>query len=344
MDRSGIGDLDQLAHAVAGRGVEVVTTTGTALGAALTWGFRAVARPAGIRGLAVEAGCLTALAALYPLGVLAEQVDPDRHNAHYRTDDLSPVQRGLMVANVVAAGTPILLMHGIAHNRSAFTVLSRALRRRGFGSVHAVNYSVLTAVNSDVRRSAAQFGRHVERICEETGAEQVHVVGHSLGGIVARYYVQRLGGHTRVHTLVTLGSPHAGTMLAHLLPTPIARQLRPGSDVINELAEPAPECGTRFVSLWSELDQLVVPQRSARLEHPDLDVTSLRLNAVGHLSLPMDPRAVHAIASRLAHLDGPDRIKRTGDARSDRRADHPRSGRRVGSTPVTARGRSEPAS
>ena len=283
----------------------MVATAGTALGAALAWGIRTVARPAGLRGLAVEAGCVAALAALYPWGVLAEQVDPDGHDNRYRTDQLSPRQRGLVVADMQAAGTPILLMHGLAHNRSAFAVLSRALRRRGFGTVHSVNYGVFTVLTSDIRRSAAEFGRHVERLCEETGTDQVHVVGHSLGGMVARYYVQCLGGHARVHTLVTLGSPHAGTMAAYLLPTPLVRQLRPGSDVVTELAGPAPGCTTRFVSVWSELDEVVVPQRNACLEHPDLDIGTLRLRAAGHMSMPMDPRAVHAVATTLANLDSP---------------------------------------
>ena len=53
-----------------------------------------------------------------------------------------------------------------------------------------------------------------------------------MGGLVARYYVQRLGGDVRVHTLVTLGTPHGGTLPARLFPHPLVRQLRPGSDVV----------------------------------------------------------------------------------------------------------------
>lgn len=143
-----------------------------------------------------------------------------------------------MVSAMDAAGTPIVLVHGIGDNRSAFAVLSGALRRRGFGVVHAINYSVLTALTGDVRRSAALLGAHIERICEQTGSDQVHVVGHSLGGLIARYYVQRLHGDARVRTLVTLGTPHSGTLAAYLLPTPLTKQLRPGSELLEELAEP----------------------------------------------------------------------------------------------------------
>jgi len=295
---------DGVVHRLTAKGDALVATTGDAL-AATARAVRALARPSGLRAALVEAAWLAAHAALYPWGVLTQQLSPHA-DGHYRTETLSTVQRGLLVVDVQAAGTPILLVHGIGDNRSAFTVLRRALRRRGFGVVHGVNYSVLTAITGDVRAAARSLGREIERVCEETGAEQVHVVGHSLGGVLARYYVQRLGGDARVHTLVTLGSPHGGTLAAYLLPTPIARQLRPDADVIAELAEPAPACRTRFLVVWSELDQVVVPQRHARLEHPDLTVTHLRLSDVGHLSLSVDSRVVHAVVSTLSQLSGSD--------------------------------------
>lgn len=264
---------------------------------------RALARPEGIRGAVLEAGWLTVHLATYPWGVLAEGLRPAGPYEHFRTDPLTPVQRGLIVGDVRAAGTPILLVHGIIDNRSAFAVLARALRRRGFGLVHGINYGVLTGLTGDVRSAAAKLGEEVERVCDETGADQVHIVGHSLGGLLARYYVQCLGGDSRVHTVVTLGAPHSGTLTAHLLPAPVARQLRPGSDVIAELTAPAPGCETRFVALWSELDQVVIPQRSGRVHHPDLRATNIRLRDVGHLGLAVDPRVIHAVALALAQLD-----------------------------------------
>ncbi|MGH3979159.1 MAG: alpha/beta fold hydrolase [Pseudonocardiaceae bacterium] len=314
MDRNGIGGLGPGACRIAGWGVGMVATGGAVVGSTLGTagstlgtlyrGVRSIARPAGMRAAAVEAGWLTAHLALYPWGVLAEQLYPDGPYGHYRTETLNPVQRGLVIADIRAARTPILLVHGHADNRSVFAVFARALRRRGFGVVHAINYSVLTTLTGEVRGAARRLGQEVEQICEQTGADEVHLVGHSLGGLVARYYVQRLGGHARVHTLVTLGTPHGGTAVAYLLPTPMARQLRPDSDVVAELADPAPGCRTRFLAVWSALDQMVIPQRNARLDHPDLGATNLRLRDVGHLSLLVDPRAVHAVATTLSRLEG----------------------------------------
>ncbi|HUR52127.1 MAG TPA: hypothetical protein VMZ11_08390, partial [Mycobacteriales bacterium] len=67
--------------------------------------------------------------------------------------------------------------------------------------------------------------------------------------------------------------------------------------------EPVSGLQTRFVAFWSDLDELVVPKRSARLEHPDLLARNVLLRGVGHMSLPINPRVVREIAGLLAHLD-----------------------------------------
>ena len=242
---------------------------------------RALLSPVGIRGAAVEVAWWTTHLAMYPFSLFEERTEEVLQ--HRDLAQLSPVQRGLVVGDVEAAGTPIILIHGIVDNRSVFTLLRRGLRRRGFGRVVTVNYS---SINGDIRLLADRLGALVEQVCDETGYERVHVVGHSLGGLVARYYVQRLGGDTRVHTLVTLGSPHDGTLPAYVLPHPLVRQMRPGSDVVRELAEPAPGCRTRFLAVWSDLDQMVVPQRSAKVVHPDLSARNVFVRGVGHMSLP----------------------------------------------------------
>ncbi|MFL6239953.1 MAG: esterase/lipase family protein [Actinomycetes bacterium] len=258
---------------------------------------RAVCSPAGVLGIALETAWVATHVASYPFGLTREKL---RELDRYSLADLPPLQRGLHVADVEAAGTPILLLHGMVDNRSIFTLLRRGLRRRGFGRIVAINYSVLT---HDIPSAARSLAGRVERVCAETGYERVHIVGHSLGGLIARYYVQRLGGDERVHTLVCLGTPHGGTHAARLLPRRIAGQLRTDSDVIAELAQRAPGCRTRFISVWSDLDQLIVPKRSARIDHPDLHAHNVFVRGLGHLSLPVDGRVVHAICTTLAQLD-----------------------------------------
>jgi pimeloyl-ACP methyl ester carboxylesterase len=259
---------------------------------------RALCSPVGVVGAALETAWVSTHLALYPFGLLARAEEATGHP--YGIAQLPPTQRGLVIGDVEAAGTPILLVHGMVDNRSIFTLLRRGLRRRGFGRVLTLNYSPLTA---DVRTAAARLAQEVEELVAESGYERVHVVGHSLGGLIARYYVTRLGGDERVHTLVTLGTPHSGTYSAYALPSRLCRQLRPGSALMRELAQPVPGCRTRFVAYWSDLDQLVLPQRHARLEHPDLVASNIEVRGLGHMSLPISGRVVHGISTTLAHLD-----------------------------------------
>jgi pimeloyl-ACP methyl ester carboxylesterase len=259
---------------------------------------RSLLSPSGVRGTVTEAAWIAAHVATYPFGVNQER--PRASAERFTLTGLPPVHRGLLIGDVEAAGTPILLVHGLVDNRSIFTVLRRALRRRGFGRVWTLNYHVLT---QDLRTAARRLEQTVEAICEQTGYERIHVIGHSMGGIIARYYVQRMGGDERVHTLVTLGSPHGGTRAARLMPRGVCGQLRPNSDVIAELAAPAPACRTRFLCFWSDLDVLISPKRAARIDHPDLNVRNVFVRGVGHMSLPIDGRVTREIANALAQLD-----------------------------------------
>jgi triacylglycerol lipase len=254
-----------------------------------------------------ECTSLAAHVLMYPAGLIAEQ--QEMNDPRHRLDTLPPLTRGLIVEDIAAAGTPIVLVHGIVDNRAAFAMLRRTLRRRGYGRITTVNYSPLT---SDVRKAAAALSQHVERVCQQTGYEQVFLVGHSLGGVIARYYVQCLGGDQRVNTVITLGSPHAGTQLARLFPLPVARQLRPGSDLMRELAEPA-TCAARFVAIYSDWDEVVVPNRSAKLEHSDLVVTRVPVHGVGHLSLLVDRGVVHTVADALTERMAAELAADTGE-------------------------------
>ena len=247
---------------------------------------------------AVEVVWATTHISLYPFGARAPRRGSAGHG--YRIEHLSPLKRGMFVSGITELGTPILLLHGLADNHSIFTLLRRGLLRRGFSRVFAMNYSVRT---TDVRTAAAQLAEEVEAIVEETGYERIHVVAHSLGGIIARYYVTRLGGDERVHTLATLGAPHRGTLLAHLVPTALTRQLRPNSPFMRELNQPAPGCRTRIIAFWSDTDEVIVPAVNASLDQEGVDVSNVRLRGVGHVSLPILPTVVHRIAASLTQID-----------------------------------------
>ena len=248
-------------------------------------------------GLAVELAWISAHLMMYPLGVLAEPARKAHSGRAFSR--LNPQQRAIVHGGIEVASTPIMLVHGIVDNHSVFALLDRALRRRGFRNLAWFDYGLLTR---DVRGAAEDLAGAIEELSAESGYERIHVIGHSLGGLIGRYYVQCLGGDQRVHSLITLGTPHSGTLLARAgQALPLVRQLAPGSELLNELAEPA-TCSTRFVAFYSDLDHLVVPSRNARIDHPDLRARNVAVRGVGHLSMPNNGRIAFQIASALREL------------------------------------------
>ncbi|MEU2154824.1 alpha/beta fold hydrolase [Streptomyces sp. NPDC019396] len=255
-----------------------------------------------LRATALELAILAGHLVLYPSGISQERPgrpgrgspggsgDPDRPGTV--ESGRAAQETSALPTSAATAFPPAVLLHGFIDNRSVFVLLRRHLARQGRRPIESLNYSPLTC---DIRSAAELLGRHVEEVCTRTGRPEVDIVGHSLGGLIARYYVQRLGGDRRVRTLVTLGTPHSGTSVVPLASAhPLVRQMRPGSDVVEELRLPAPGCRTRFVSFWSDLDQLMVPLETACIDHPDLQVRNIRVSGIGHLALPVHP-AVAAI-------------------------------------------------
>ena len=241
-----------------------------------------------LKATALELAILAGHLLLYPSGITQERRSP--------LPALPSPENGAAQLPTEAK-PPVVLLHGFIDNRSVFVLLRRSLAQHGRQQIESLNYSPLTC---DIRAAAELLGRHIEGICERTGSERVDIVGHSLGGLIARYYVQRLGGDTRVRTLVTLGTPHSGTRVVPLANAhPIVRQMRPGSDLLEELTRPAPGCRTHFVSFWSDLDHLMDPLETACIDHADLMAQNVRVSGIGHLALPVHPAVATGIRQVL---------------------------------------------
>jgi pimeloyl-ACP methyl ester carboxylesterase len=222
----------------------------------------------------------------YPLGVLEGAIRTGRPCGQAELD------------------TPVLLVHGYGHNRSGWSALSRELRCAGFTSVHTWNYNPL---RHDVPTLAAQLAERVELLRALTGSEKVHVVGHSLGGVLLRWYVQELGGDTRVDTAVTIASPHEGTDLARLVFGPRSRTIRqiaPGSDIMRRLAAGARSTDVRWIAYYSNLDGLVMPATSAMINAPELRAVNIFVTDQGHLSILLARQVTGSIVEQLLAAEG----------------------------------------
>lgn len=195
-----------------------------------------------------------------------------------------------------AARRPVLLIHGWVHNHSAFLMMTRGLRRAGFGPVHTFTYQSLTA---DLEQVAHRLAPVVSGLVDSSGRDTCVLIGHSMGGLIARQYVQELGGTPLVDTVVTMGTPHRGTYSAYWGIGRAAQQCRPGSAYLRHLDRTARASSTRWLAYYSDLDFMITPAVSAKLTHPALDATNVLVHDTGHLSLLMSRWLLDDLVRRL---------------------------------------------
>lgn len=156
---------------------------------------------------------------------------------------------------------PVLLVHGFMTGRRTFEILERRLRRDGYGPFSLDLGGLAGSLSSRGIDDLADLVRaKVERVyARNPGLGPLSIVGHSKGGLIAAYYVKRMGGWRRARTVITLGTPHDGTPRAWLgLPIALlARsvlQMVPGSPFLERLREGAWPAQVRLTSIWSRTD------------------------------------------------------------------------------------------
>lgn len=246
--------------------------------------LRAAARPESYTAQVREAASLAVTAALWPFGFLDRGLSELRSRAAAGS---SPV------------ATPVLLVHGYGANKSNWFFLDRHLRQVGFERVHALNYNPLV---ESIPEIAGRCALRARELMDHFGSERIHIIGHSCGGIVARYAIQ-LGGLEGVDTCVTIASPHQGAPLARLAPGGTARELAPGSAVLRRLHASARRLPTRFFAYYSNVDVLV-PGRRAMILEPALAATNVLVKDEGHLSIMLSRRMAASVAGQLAAAEG----------------------------------------
>ena len=150
----------------------------------------------------------------------------------------------------------------------------------------------------------------VEQLARGHRSERIDLVGHSEGGLIGRYYVQKLYGAPRVRHLVTLGTPHRGTrwahsghLVRHLLPS--LRQMAPGSPLLRDLADDSFPASVRLTSIYSQRDS-ICPPPSCRLEvggAPHLK--NVEVMGGGHLDLLFSAGIPSIISRELESVEPP---------------------------------------
>ncbi|MBD2569347.1 esterase/lipase family protein [Anabaena lutea] len=157
---------------------------------------------------------------------------------------------------------PVLLVHGLNDTGAVFNKMARYLRQRDW-SVHTLDLSPNNGAGV-LDKLAQQVADYVAATFEPE--QPLDVVGFSMGGIVSRYYIQRLGGINNVKRFITISSPHQGTVLAYGSWLPGCVQMRPNSPLLQDLNSDVEMLQQlNFTSIWTPYDLMIVPPRSSQM-------------------------------------------------------------------------------
>lgn len=192
---------------------------------------------------------------------------------------------------------PILLVHGYLGHSTNWVYLRYRLKEAGFGPIYTVN---LGSPLRSIEEYAERVKRELKRIKEETGIEEVVMIGHSMGGLVSCYYGLELAQEDGIYVtdIITLGSPLKGTKVAHIGFGACAGQMRCKTPFIQKLdASILLNENIRFYHIGSEVDIVIQPTESAFLGDDSSKHYSVK--GVGHLGLLFSGQVADAVISYL---------------------------------------------
>ncbi len=177
--------------------------------------------------------------------------------------------------------TPIIFVHGLYHNHTAWYLYLRWFRRWGWSHMKAIN---LRGKFRSIHEFARILADEVEKVMAESQSDQVDLVGQSMGGLVVRSYLTEDSARAKIRRVVTLGSPHRGSKLAVFGLGQAVKEMVPGSAFLESLNQGVqiPE-GRRFYAIYTIVDNMILPNESAKLTWDG--VKNLETTIVNHVGL-----------------------------------------------------------
>jgi len=200
---------------------------------------------------------------------------------------------------------PVVLLHGFGVTSAVLRPLEARIRRATGRPCLRIRLGCRLPLHlADVRRSARRVERALDRLARRTPFGRIDVVGHSLGGLVATYWLKRIDQGRRIRRVVTLGTPHRGTPFAAIgvllfgAISPAVWQMLPGSSLVRELAAlPVPE-SSELIALGSH-DDSVVPAKLA-LPRPAPRQRSATVTHIRHVDFLWSRDVFQHVAGALA--------------------------------------------
>ena len=219
------------------------------------------------------------------LPVALEQFIGIERLALLREVTLVPRDLGVVVPEVRAGDDVVVLVHGFLASAGVFRPLRTRLEQEAGARVATFTHAPCVGIRSIARRLA----KLIERIPVGT---RITVVGPTLGGVVARWYVQEMEGHTRVSQTVSMASPFRGVDVPQLL---VGADLHERSELLKRVRSRAHLCGVPHTSIVGAADKVVVGVETACLGFGDVVVVPNR----GHNAILFDRRVAELLMDRL---------------------------------------------
>lgn len=190
-------------------------------------------------------------------------------------DDPAYVQPESEVETETPGDQPIVLVHGFMDTTSTpwWSYIHGYLQEAGYkeSELHYLSFEKVPFLNFHSPVSNAEYLKEkVEEVSEKSGKE-VDIIAHSLGGIVARIYVEKMDGAQYVDDLITLGSPHQGTYYSYIwYMYPGARDTVPSSKLLQQLNDGDLAEGVEYTAVWGSLDWAYLRDNGSKLPRQEL--------------------------------------------------------------------------
>ena len=157
----------------------------------------------------------------------------------------------------------IVFVHGFWDSYRIFSWMASYLKRKDWIIYNRLNLKPNTA-KYGLEKQAEQLAEYIQKNIPED--ERFQLIAFSMGGLVSRYYIQMLGGHERVDKLITIATPHHGTLAAYLFKYKGCIQMRPGSEFLQHLNSDLSLLEKiQVTSIWAKFDTTIIPNLSSRL-------------------------------------------------------------------------------
>ncbi len=187
---------------------------------------------------------------------------------------------------------PVLLIHGIFDTIRIFDKMSQYLKKLGWEVYYlnlVPNYGIL-----GLDKLAEQVADYINKTFPPN--QPFDLIGFSMGGIVSRYYVQRLGGINQVKRFITISSPHNGTLTAYASNLAAPKQMRPKSDFLESLNQDIALLDQiNFTSIWTPYDAMIIPARSSQVPVG----RDIKIDVLVHAWMASDKKVLQVIVEEL---------------------------------------------